>query len=116
MISALIPQQWEVWLVKFEYDDCPGVKKNRPAIVFDSSKLECIALKVTGHLPRDCYDYSIVEWGYAGLDKSSCVRINHSLALDNRDFIFKIGRLHPKDISGLVALIEKVTDGKPDII
>ena len=53
------PQLYEVWRMPFEYEDQPGVFKNRPVIVggIDEESVEVFVLstKVTSHPPRPNY-------------------------------------------------------------
>lgn len=88
-------RQWDVWLANVKYEDSPQIDK-RPVLILFSDKIVVYALKMT-RTPRD-EDYPLQEWKSAGLNYPTTVRIKQRLHLLDRDFIHKLGRLHPADI------------------
>lgn len=77
------PQLYDVWRMPFEYEDQPGVFKNRPVIVggIDEESVEVFVLSitVTSHPPRPNYfgEVPILDWKEAGLSKPSTARCSH---------------------------------------
>ena len=76
--SHVRPKLYEVWRLAFEYEDIPGVSKERPVIVgaFDEERALVLVVKVTGHGVRPGFpgEVPIIEWKQAGLDKPSTAR------------------------------------------
>ncbi len=99
--------KWEVWLAKVKFEDDPTEAKLRPVLVIDLQRVYFISLKVTTHEPRPCYygEYPLQKWQAAGLDKPSTVRVSKRLQLIERDFVKKIGRLHPNDILAIQKML-----------
>lgn len=106
------PQLYDVWRMPFEYEDQPGVFKNRPVIVggIDEESVEVfvLSIKVTGHPPRPNYfgEVPILDWKEAGLSKPSTARCSHIARLPKSFFEgqLKYGHLSQRDTSA----IEKV--------
>lgn len=82
-MSDATPELHEVWRIAFEYEDQPGVVKERPVVVgaIDKETLVVLAVKVTGHGPRKEFagEVRLVDWAEAGLDKPSVVRCSKTL-------------------------------------
>lgn len=109
------PQLHEVWRLPFEFDDKPGVFKNRPVIVGaieeDMVNVFIVSVKVTSHPPRsDCPgEVALLDWKEAGLTKPSTARCSHVARLPRRLFegCRRYGKLSGRDASAVdAALLE----------
>ena len=98
------PQLYDVWRMPFEYEDQPGVFKNRQ----ESVEVFVLSIKVTSHPPRPNYfgEVPILDWKEAGLSKPSTARCSHIARLPKSFFEgqLKYGHLSQRDTSA----IEKV--------
>ena len=67
-----IPALYEVWHIAFEYEDQPGVTKERPVTIGanDEEFALVLVMKVTSHAPRPNYpgEAPLEDWKDAGLD------------------------------------------------
>lgn len=88
---------WDIWYIDYAFDDDPEQSKDRPALITSVNPLSFVVLKITGHEPRDEYDYEIKKWQEAGLEKKSCIRTKHRLSAQEADFRRKAGELHKID-------------------
>ena len=86
------PQLYEVWRLPFEFDDKPGVFKNRPVIVGaieeDAVEVFIVSVKVTSHPPRSDFlgEVELRDWKEAGLAKPSTARCSHVARLPRHFF------------------------------
>lgn len=101
------PSKWEVWFAKVAFDDNPTKMKERPVLIIDDRNCCILSLKITSHMPRTNFsgEYSLVKWKEAGLHRQSTVRTSKRLKLIEKDFVHKIGRLHPVDIVGIMNIL-----------
>lgn len=101
-------QRGEVWFVEFPFEEGSGAS-NRPVVVLDENVLGVLSVKITKHGPRenDPYDVPILYWREAGLRLSSTARVSKVLLLNSEDFIFKIGDLHPDDLTRIELLYQE---------
>lgn len=103
------PQHYEVWRIPFEFDDKPGVFKNRPVIVGaieeDTVEVFIISVKVTGHPPRPAFleEVPLLDWQEAGLTKPSTARCSHVARLPK--WFFRYGRLSDRDAKAVDAAL-----------
>lgn len=101
--SDVRPKLYEVWRLAFEYEDIPGVSKERPVIVgaFDEERALVLVVKVTGHGVRPGFpgEVPIIEWKQAGLDKPSTARCSKTLLVPIEAFseLTRYGKLSPRD-------------------
>lgn len=102
------PNKWDVWLALVKFEDKPDVKK-RPVVVVDQNIAYYISLKITTHEPRPTYaqEYKIERWKEAQLNHPSTIRASKILELEEKDFVHKIGRLHPVDIMAVQKILEQ---------
>lgn len=103
----------DVWFVNFPLEDDPTQSLNRPVLVLDIDSLEVLSVKVTTTPPRpnDVYDTPIVYWEAAKLRFKSTARVSKTIYLPKSQFKFKIGELHPDDLSSVQdALIRFIED------
>jgi mRNA-degrading endonuclease toxin of MazEF toxin-antitoxin module len=101
---------WEVWYANVAFEEDSTKSKKRPVVVIDNRTAIILSLKVTSHEPRQNVfgEYALQRWKEAGLVKPSTVRCSKRLSLDQKDFVQRIGRLHPIDIYE----IQKILKGK----
>lgn len=113
-MSDATPALHEVWRIAFEYEDQPGVVKERPVVVgaVDEETLVVLAVKVTGHGPRKGFagEVRLADWAEAGLDKPSVVRCSKTLLVPARAFEgqLRYGRLSPEDALAVDAALREV--------
>lgn len=109
------PQLFEVWRLPFEYDDRPGVFKERPVIVGDieedSVEVFIVSVKVTSHAPRPQFpgEVALLDWKEAGLAKPSTARCLHIARFPKSFFEgrFRYGKLSTRDADAVdAALLE----------
>lgn len=100
-------EKWEIWNVRYAYDDNPNETKIRPVLVIDAKKKIVVALKITSHEPRSQFggEYQISKWKEAGLDKPSVIRCSKRATFEESDFILKRGKLQSGDIIAIQALL-----------
>ena len=97
------PVPYEVWRMPFECEDRPGQLKHRPVVVVDvdGDALLVLAVKVTGHGPRQGYpgEVHLADWAACGLSKPSCVRCSKAAVFDVAAFegAERYGMLSPRD-------------------
>lgn len=110
------PQLYEVWRIPFEFDDKPGVFKNRPVIVgyIDETTVEVfiVSIKVTSHPPRPEFqgEVPLIDWKEAGLAKPSTARCSHVARLPRSLFngCFKYGRLSERDAAAVDRALQQL--------
>ena len=92
-------KEWEIWYARFPYEEDSKTESERPVIILDVDKLECLSVKVTGHEVRedDSYDIPIEHWKEAGLKRASVARVAKTMTLTKDKFINKKGELHDDD-------------------
>lgn len=102
------PNKWDIWLASVKFEDKPDIKK-RPVLVITPDIAYYVSLKITTHEPRNAYpfEYKIVKWGEAGLKNPSTIRASKVLHVMERDFVHKIGQLHPVDIMAVQKILEQ---------
>ena len=91
----------EVWFVEFPLEEDESKSINRPVIVLDENILGVLSVKITKHKARkeDPYDIPIIYWEEA--------RVSKVTLLTKDSFIFKIGNLHPDDLSRIEDMYRK---------
>lgn len=119
------PQLYEVWRLPFEFDDKPGIFKNRPVIVgaIEESTVEVfiVSVKVTSHQPRPDFpgEVALRDWKEAGLSKPSTARCSHVARLPKSFFEgrLKYGKLSDRDAAAVDAALLELgmirTSGSP---
>lgn len=103
-------QKWEIWLANVRFEDKPDEYKLRPVLVIDKENIYFLSFKMTSHKPRDNYfgEYSIQFFQEAGLKKPTVIRLSKKLLLLEKEFINKIGRLHPYDINEVMKILKNI--------
>ena len=97
------PALYEVWRIAFEYEDHPGIAKERPVIIgaIDEVFALVLAIKVTSHAVRPDYPGEVLleDWKAAGLEKPSVARCSKTLLVPQIAFngCYRYGRLSPGD-------------------
>ena len=99
----------EVWFVEFPLEEDESKSINRPVIVLDENILGVLSVKITKHKARkeDPYDIPIIYWEEASLRLASTARVSKVTLLTKDSFIFKIGNLHPDDLSRIEDMYRK---------
>lgn len=99
----------EVWFVEFPLEEDESKSINRPVIVLDENVLGVLSVKITKHKARkeDPYDIPIIYWEEASLRLASTARVSKVTLLTKDSFIFKIGNLHPDDLSRIEDMYRK---------
>ncbi|MCK9314288.1 MAG: type II toxin-antitoxin system PemK/MazF family toxin [Methanocorpusculum sp.] len=102
------PNKWDIWLASIKFEEKPDIK-NRPVLVIAPDMAYYVSLKITTHEPRNVYsnEHRIVKWEEAGLNKPSTIRASKVLHVMERDFVHKIGHLHPVDIMAVQKILER---------
>lgn len=103
----------EVWFVEFPLEEDSSKTINRPVVVLDEDTLGVLSVKITKHAVRkeDPYDTPILYWQEANLRLASTARVSKVMNLQEEDFIFKIGNLHPDDLERIEELYIHFMDG-----
>lgn len=94
------PQLYDVWLMRVEFPDHPGVGKVRPVVVthIDDDCLSGIVVKVTSVTTWDePGDVELLDWQQEGLYKPSMVRCSQRFWFEGGDLLKHLGRLSPRD-------------------
>ena len=101
------PSKWEIWYAKVAYEDDPTQIKKLHFLIIDDRVCYILSFKITSRAPRLNFpgEYKLVKWSEAGLHKPSTVRTSKRLRMIETDFVYKIGRLHPVDILGIIRII-----------
>lgn len=99
----------EVWFVEFPLEEDETKILNRPVVVLDENILGVLSVKITKHKARvaDPYDTPIIYWEDANLRLASTARVSKVTLLSKDSFIFKIGDLHPDDLSRIEEMYKK---------
>ncbi len=80
MSDFRFPKPYEVWRLRFFFEDKPDIEKERPVVVLDrneeTGQVLVAGAKVTSHAPRPDFpgEVSLQNWQQAGLVKPSVVR------------------------------------------
>lgn len=76
-MSEIKPEQWDVWMANFPYEEEDGRFSRRPLIILSCDPVIVLAVKVTKHEKRvwDSYDVEIEHWREAGLSLPSTARV-----------------------------------------
>ena len=80
----------EVWFVEFPLEEEESKSINWPVIVIE-----------------DPYDTPIIYWEEASLRLAATARVSKVTLLTKDSFIFKIGNLHPDDLSRIEDMYRK---------
>ena len=105
-----MPTKWEIWYARFKYEETNEYKE-RPVVILENKIVYPILVsKITTHEPRKNFkgEYKIIEWGKAGLDRESTIRLSQRLRLEEKDFVSKIGKLQAIDIVNVMQEIKNM--------
>ncbi len=110
-MSDPVPQPWEVWHARFDYEGGKGYKY-RPVIILDVREDGTIVMMVTSatnKIHMD-HDYLLVDWEAAGLVKPSIARIDRIAAIPTSYFgtAGKLGRLAETDIAAITEVLSRM--------
>lgn len=110
------PQIYDVWLMRVENPDHPGVGKVRPVIVthVDDDRLSGIVVKVTSVTTwGELGDVKLLDWQQEGLYKPSTARCSQRFWFGTRDLLKHFGRLSPRDALSIDAGLKGTGDIRP---
>lgn len=110
-MNTIKPLPWEVWWADVVFEDNLEKSKIRPVLIVDDKSCIAFSLKITSHAPRNNEvwgEYKLLRWKYAGLTKSSTVRISKFLRLPHDRLIGKIGELHMIDIANIAKYLNSI--------
>ena len=96
----------DVILANFPYEDISGRYKLRPAVVMKlfPNRLSVVALKVTTTPPRDRYDFELINWALAGLNRVSTVRTTKRAEIPTAAIVRVLGSLSQDDYNAVCDL------------
>lgn len=90
-------KKWEIHWAFVKFEDSDEIKR-RPVLIIKESRAAIVSLKMTGTNRGDnVREYCIVDWAKAGLSKSTSVRLDKILYLQESDLDGKIGELQEID-------------------
>lgn len=101
--------KWDIWLARVRYEDSTDIKI-RPVLIIDTTSIIVLALKMTSQNPRVNYswEYSVIKWHEAGLDKQTVIRASKKLSLCDSDFVKRLGRLQAVDIVNVKNILQRL--------
>jgi len=102
-------EQWQIWKAKVVHDDNRGFEE-RPVVIISEEEMIVLSLKVTthGHSGKvRPFEYEIMKWKEAGLDKGSVVQCEkyHKIPKEYMTNYY-YGRLSAADIVMLQAMMK----------
>ena len=102
----------DIVFVKYPFEEDPSIVKSRPALVIDKDidNLKVLVVKVTKTLPRDRFDYRIVEWMKANLKFESTARASKIQAIKVEDIDKKIGTMTDSDYNEVIDRLNEFLD------
>ena len=113
-MNESITSLYDVWRIAFEYEDQPGVTKERPVIIgaIDEEFALVLVVKVISHAPRPNYpgEVPLEDWKDAGLDKPSVARCSKTLLIP-RSYLtgcHRYGQLSSRDSSKIAASLHSL--------
>ena len=108
------PALYDVWRIAFEYEDQPGVTKERPVIIgaIDEEFALVLVVKVTSHASQPDFPGEVLleDWKDAGLDKPSVARCSKTLLIP-RSYLagcHRYGQLSSRDSSKIAASLQSL--------
>lgn len=100
-------RRWDIWFASVSFEEKPGLKDRPVLIMSGDSGIYVLALKMTSHLKRNEDDYLLKNWGKAGLDCETVVRISKLSQIPIGKMIHRIGRLDAADIIEIDRIIKE---------
>lgn len=100
------PEVYDVWLMRVEFPDHPGVGKIRPVIVtrVEGDRVSGIVVKVTSVTTwNGPGDVPLLDWRQEGLYKPSVARCSQRFWFGDGDLLKYFGRLSLRDANDLDA-------------
>lgn len=110
------PEVYDVWLMRVEFPDHPGVGKVRPVIVtrVEEDRVSGIVVKVTSVTTwNGPGDVPLLDWRQEGLYKPSVARCSQRFWFGNGDLLKYFGRLSLRDANDLDAGLDATGDVPP---
>lgn len=92
----------EIWTIELN-------EKRRPVVIVSNdnviAEMDHIIATVTSKQTRNEFDVVLEYWEEAGLDKPSVVRCTKLNTLHYQELLFKIGKLHERDLERVLTTI-----------
>ena len=111
-MNEVVPQIWDVWHARFNYDGGRGYKYH-PVIIVGTKEGGALVMMVTSSTNRLHleHDYFLLDWEAAGLRKPSIARIDRIAEVPVAYFgtAGRIGRLSSRDAEGIVSILAAVS-------
>lgn len=110
------PEVYDVWLMRVEFPDHPGVGKVRPVIVtrVEEDRVSGIVVKVTSVTTwNGPGDVPLLDWRQEGLYKPSVARCSQRFWFGNGDLLKYFGRLSLRDANDLDAGLDATATSRP---
>lgn len=110
-MSDCVPEPWEVWHARFNYEEGKGYKY-RPVIIVGSGSSGDLVMMVTSATSKRTleHDYHLKDWEAAGLDKPSIARADRiaEVPASYLGTVGRIGSLSARDRAALSVILEQV--------
>lgn len=105
----MTPRNWEIWLVDMPFEDVTGTKV-RPALVIDCRVVGVLVAKMTTHPPRSNspFEYVMIDWGGAGLNRETTLRLSKTIVLPPASFLKKLGTVQPVDQANIWSIMKSM--------
>jgi len=101
----MILQFGEVVLVRMQFHQAAGVKVRPTVVLLDTSDDDFVAAPVTSRARDSGYDLAIENWGAAGLNVASHIRVHKLTVLAKADIVRDLAVLTERDLKALVSLL-----------
>ena len=106
-MNEVVPQIWDVWHARFNYDGGRGYKY-RPVIIVGTKEGGALVMMVTSSTNKLHLEH---DWEAAGLRKPSIARTDRIAEVSVAYFgtADRIGRLSSRDVEGIVSILAAVS-------
>lgn len=94
----------DVVLIRMQFHQAPGGKVRPALVLLDTGDDDFIAAPITSQLRHSQYDLAVKDWGVAGLNVASYVRIHKLTVLAKADIVRTLHVLSDQDCDSARAL------------
>jgi mRNA interferase MazF len=98
----------ELVLLAFPFSSGDVVKQRPALVLLDTGDLDLLVARVTTQVHESLHDVPIHDWKQAGLLAASTVRIHKLATLEKSRVQRKLGRLSPRDLAAVRAVVQKM--------
>lgn len=95
----------EVVLIRMLYHQAPGSKVRPALVLLDPGDNDFVAAPITSQQRVSEYDLAIEDWGAAGLNVASSVRIHKLTVLAKAEVLRSLGSLSDADRGSLITIL-----------